>query len=372
LGSGAAGGGLIVSERLPRELRILSDVARGVAAPSSAEDAVERLCAEIRERFCFDEVRFVGDDAGRDELVLLDAALESGRAVTDAGRVAVPLLDDHSQCVGYLVCDRGPAPPELSDADLHLLSTLGYLGGVLTAKAAQHEQLENALDELRRADDLQREFVSIASHELRAPIAVVCGITATLQRRAAELEPQQIEELRAALYDQSAHLNDLTEQLLDLSRVDAGRIRVDLRPFDLRRAVDALLLRVAPGQEERVAVAIEPGCEGVFDLLAFDRVAGNLLTNALKYAAGTVAVRGDRDGIVVEDRGPGVPPSFVPHLFDRFTRAEGTPRDVSGAGLGLAIARAFARASGGDLSYEPATPTGSRFVFAFRRAGARP
>jgi signal transduction histidine kinase len=366
------GGGLIVSERLPRELRILSDVTRGVAGPVSARDAVERLCAEVRSQFGFDDVRFVGDDADRDELVLLDAALESRRAVTSAGRVAVPLLDDGGRCLGYLVADRGGAPPPLTEADLHLLSTLGYLGGVLLAKAAQHDELESTLDELRRADQLEREFVSIASHELRAPIAVVCGITATLQRHAGELDSRQVEELRAALYDQTMHLSDLTEQLLDLSRVDAGRLSVDIRPFDLLGAVEVLVSRVAGEAGASVEIAIEPGCVAAFDLLAFERVVGNLLTNAVKYGGGTIAVHGDRHGVVVSDRGPGVAPGFVPYLFDRFTRAEGTPQRVAGAGLGLAIARSFARASGGELSYEPNVPVGSRFVFAFRRAAARP
>jgi signal transduction histidine kinase len=361
-----------VSERLPRELQILSDVTRGVAGPASAGDAVERLCAEIRSQFGFDDVRFVGDDADRDELVLLDAALESRRAVTSAGRVAVPLLDDGARCLGYLVADRGGAPLALTEADVHLLSTLGYLGGVLLAKAARNDELESTLDELRRAGRLEREFVSTASHELRAPIAVVCGITATLQRRADELDPRHVEELRAALYDQTMHLSELTEQLLDLSRLDAGRLSVHLRPFDLLGAVETLVSRHAGEGATSVEIAIEPGCVAVFDLVAFERVVGNLLTNAVKYGGGTIAIRGDRYGVSVSDRGPGVAPGFVPYLFDRFTRAEGTPRTVVGAGLGLAIARSFARASGGELSYEPNAPVGARFVLSFRRGAARP
>ena len=289
-------------------------------------------------------MRFAGDDAGREELVLLDAALEAGRAVTCAGRVVVPLLDGRGACLGYLVADRGGAPLELADADLHLLSTLGAVGGVLLAKAAEREELERALEELRRADELKAEFVSIASHELRAPIAVVCGITATLQRRAGELAPRQADELRAALYDQTVRLNDLTEQLLDLSRVDAGRVRVEPRAFKPRAAVDELVRRLA--DEPAIDVAIDPGCEVVADPVAFERVVENLLTNAVKYGRAPIAVRGDCDRLVVEDSGPGVAADFVPHLFERFTRAGGVPRSVAGAGLGLAIARAFATARG--------------------------
>ena len=351
-------------ERLPRELRILYEVARGVAAPESHVEAVERLCDELRRTFGFAEVRFVGDDAERDELVLLDAALEERRAVCAGGRVAVPLLVN-GDCLGYLVADRGGEPLGLSEVDVHLLSVLGLVGGAFVAKAAQQEQLRLALDELRRVDELKDEFVSIASHELRAPIAVVYGITATLHRRADELDPDQAAELRHALYEQTLRLRDLTEQLLDLSRLDAGRIRVALRPFRPRSAVEGLVARIAPDRRADVRIAIEPQCELVSDPVAFDRVVGNLIQNALKYGRVPVTIDGrdGRDGfrIVVEDRGPGVPPDFVPQLFDRFTRAGGTA--ASGAGLGLAIAHAFAEAIGAEVTYEPAEPSGARFVY---------
>ncbi len=123
--------------------------------------------------------------------------------------------------------------------------------------------------------------------------------------------------------------------------------------------------------EPAIDVAIDPGCEVVADPVAFERVVENLLTNAVKYGRAPIAVRGDCDRLVVEDSGPGVAADFVPHLFERFTRAGGVPRSVAGAGLGLAIARAFATAAGGELTYEPAEPSGSRFVFAFRREAAR-
>src|SRR5205823_12942850 len=129
---------------------------------------------------------FAGDDAERRDHVLLDAALEAGRAVVCSSRVAIPLLVDGS-CIGYLLADSGGKPLELGRHDLDLLSTLGLVGGVIVAKAQQYEELQRALEELRRVDELKDEFVSIASHELRAPIAVVYGITSTLHRHAADL-----------------------------------------------------------------------------------------------------------------------------------------------------------------------------------------
>jgi signal transduction histidine kinase len=359
-------------ERLPRELRVLYHVARGAAAPSSADDAVRRLCEELEAQFAFAAVRFVSDDAEREDLVLLDAALEEGRAVAAGRRVAIPLLDD-GRCLGYLLADRNGAPLELDEHELDLLSALGLVGGVIVAKTQQYEELQHALEELRRVDELKDEFVSIASHELRAPIAVVYGITSTLHRHSADLAPAELANLREALFEQTVRLHDLTEQLLDLSRIDSGRIRVEARPFRPREAVESLVARIAPGRRSDVRIEIQSDAELVSDPVAFDRVVGNLIANALKHGRPPIVVSSGDAIVAVEDVGPGIASEFVPQLFDRFTRADDVPSTVPGAGLGLAIAREFAEAVGGRLDYEPGDRGGARFVFRVRTpSAARP
>ena len=180
---------------------------------------------------------------------------------------------------------------------------------VFVAKAEQYEELQRALEELRRADEHKDQFVSIASHELRTPIAIVYGIASTMSARGDELAREQLHELRQALLEQSVRLRDLTEQLLDLSRFDAGRIRVRPRPFSPHESVEALLPRIAPDRLGDVQVEIDPAVELVSDPDAFERVVGNLIGNALKYGAPPVVVRGRaRDGmfrLAVEDRGTG-------------------------------------------------------------------
>ena len=239
------------------------------------------------------------------------------------------------------------------------------------AKAEQFDELQRALEELRRIDRLKDEFVAIASHELRAPIAVVHGIATTLHLRGEELEHAQIVQLRQALYEQSARLHELTEQLLDLSRFDSGRMPVELRPFHPRDSVEGLLPQLAPDRLADVTVDIDPREAIVSDRVAFERVVGNLIGNALRYGEPPVVVRGEDHGgpfrLSVEDRGPGVPPDFVPQLFDRFTRADQAER--GGAGLGLAIARGYADAVGAELAYERAEPHGARFVLLLPEAG---
>jgi signal transduction histidine kinase len=357
-------------ERLPRELRVLYELARVVAVgPYSLDEVLERICAEVKTEFGFASVGLVrrGDDA------LLDHALVMRRAVTEGGRVAIPLLVE-GRCLGHLVAEGSTR--DLDELDLHLLSAIGLVAGVFVAKAEQYERLERALEELRRTDGLKDQFVSIASHELRTPIAIVYGIASTMHTHGDELPREQLRQLQEALFEQSVRLRDLTEQLLDLSRADAGRIPVRPRPFSPHDSVEALLPRIAPDRLDDVRLDIDPEVELVSDPDAFERVVGNLIGNALKYGAPPVLVCGsDLDGtfrLAVEDRGPGVPDHFVPHLFDRFTRADETRRGGSGAGLGLAIAQEFAEAVGAELDYEQAKPRGARFVFALRmRQGAR-
>jgi signal transduction histidine kinase len=120
-----------------------------------------------------------------------------------------------------------------------------------------------------------------------------------------------------------------------------------------------------------VRVLVEPSCTLVADPVAFERVATNLIVNALRYGAPPVEVRveGDPRRLIVEDRGPGVAPEFVPRLFERFSRSDESRRSAApGAGLGLSIASAYANALGGELSYEPAQPHGARFTLSLPAA----
>jgi two-component system sensor histidine kinase MtrB len=245
-----------------------------------------------------------------------------------------------------------------------------FIAVTTRGSADRIDELEAKLAELEHLDDVKNQFVSIASHELRTPIAVVYGIAATLHGRGDDLAPDQVRELRKTLYLQTCRLAELTEQLLDLSRLDSGAIALTPERFRPRDRIEELLTRIAPERRDEVEVGVEPRLELYTDPHAFERVVGNLLTNALRYGAPPIEVRSRPNGgveLVVEDHGPGVPDEFVPRLFERFSQAEGARVRREGAGLGLAIARSFARVLGGDLRYEPAEPTGARFCFELQR-----
>ena len=221
------------------------------------------------------------------------------------------------------------------------------------------------------ADRLTYEFVAIASHELRAPIAVVHGIAATLDARVDELRGEQVHALLGQLVVQTDRLRDLADQLLDLSRIESGAAAGPPERFDPGTRLEGLIPRVAGDRAADVQLLVEPGRTVVADPVAFERVAANLIVNALRYGAPPVEVRveGDPCLLIVEDRGPGVAPAFVPRLFERFSRSDESRRSgSSGAGLGLSIASAFAKALGGELAYEPAEPRGARFTLSLPAA----
>jgi signal transduction histidine kinase len=228
------------------------------------------------------------------------------------------------------------------------------------------KELESRLAELEKLDELKTQFVSLASHELRTPITVVHGVAATLHFRGDELDHEQLTELRRTLFEQSSRLAELTEQLLDLTRLDAQAMALNPERFHPRERIDELLARIAPERIDDVEVGVEPSLEVVTDAHAFERVVGNLLSNALRYGEPPIEVKtrwSEVVDVIVEDHGPGVPEDFVPMLFERFSQAEKLSGQRQGAGLGLAIAKSFANAVGGDVRYEPARPSGARFHF---------
>ena len=394
-------------ERLTTELRIFDGLARVVAAgPYDVGELLGRVCAEIRSAFGLERAMLVryhapdrtlhavvqqgiewpGDQwlrlekfpfleqalAAREAVLVQDARGQAAMPSKIIERfgvravVAVPLLVE-GECLGFIVGDRKGDELALDEHDLRVLTALGTVSAVFIDKAEQYAELQSALEELRQLDRAKGEFVSIASHELRTPIAVVHGIASTVHLRGDQLRPEQLTELRAALYEQTSRLRSLAEQLLDLSRIDAGAITVKSERFRPRERLDSLLPRLVPDRIDDIDVAIDPRLELQTDPDAVERVLSNLVLNALSYGRPPVEVRAEPNGtvvrLVVEDRGDGVDPDFVPKLFDRFTRS---PTSLAsrkeGAGLGLAIACSFAEALGGELKYEHAEPSGARFA----------
>jgi signal transduction histidine kinase len=245
-------------------------------------------------------------------------------------------------------------PRDFTEEDVELLE-------LVADRVAQG--LERALvhEELVHLEELQRRFVALASHELRTPATAVYGAAATLRHRRDILGPEVVDQLIDVLFLQSERLARLTEQLLDLSRLDASRVQIRVQPMDVRTQLEGLI-RGLDGAHPSVELAVPRQLTIQTDRDALDHIVTNLLTNAFRYGEGPVRVAAEAQDthfrLAIEDDGPGVDPEFESRLFERFQRGD---NDKSGAGLGLSIARLYAHALGGELRYSRREPHGARF-----------
>jgi signal transduction histidine kinase len=273
--------------------------------------------------------------------------------------LGVPLLV-HARAIGVLHVGT-LTPRKFSQDDEELLQLVAERVAVAIERGRLHEELV-LLDELRT------NFVAIASHELRTPAASVYGAIASLVERGAELPPDTREALLQISYEQADRLSRLLDQLLDLSRLDSRRIRVSPKPIVLQRVLAKIAHdAVPPGTPLELDVPDDLAV--IADPLVLDRVVSNLLVNAARHGRPPIVLAAEqRDRhirISVADHGEGVPDDVRPRLFERFERGV----DAPGSGLGLVIARAYARAHGGDLVYDEAGG-GARFEVVIPRGEA--
>jgi signal transduction histidine kinase len=244
-------------------------------------------------------------------------------------------------------------PRRFTRAEVDLLQLVAERVALAIERARVHE-------ELVQLDQLKLNFVAIASHELRTPATSVYGILKTLADRGNELTGELRDELLRVGVEQGERLRRLLEDLLDLSRLDARAISVEPRPVVLKAALLDVVQAALPRAEEVVELDIPDDLAAVVDPLVLDRVVSNLVANAARYGAPPIRIAAkQRDRhlrVSVEDEGPGVPEALQGRVFERFARGGGQ----TGHGLGLAIARAYAQAHGGDLVYNP-SGRGARF-----------
>lgn len=233
-------------------------------------------------------------------------------------------------------------------------------------RAAEHEALQRAQQAARAKD----EFLAMLGHELRNPLAPIVTTLELIRLRGdKQLEPQlQI------LKRQVSHMTRLVDDLLDVSRITAGRIEFDMQQVEFNGIVERALEAVAPLTSKREhGIELQLSPEPVWvegDAVRLVQVVTNLLTNALKFtpAEGTISLRVEGRGneliVTVQDSGVGIAPDLLPHVFEAFTQGQqALARRSGGLGLGLAIVRNLVRSHGGSVSAESGgTGLGSRFI----------
>jgi two-component system phosphate regulon sensor histidine kinase PhoR len=394
----------IVARRISRDLRALSEAAsalgQGRAArslPSGRDDEIGDLARTLEGmgKRLRETIREVTEERNRLEAIL--EAMGDGVLVTDGeGRVVLvnpalrAMIDLPPEPVGRTVLELVRNP------DLHDLVMAGLRGEtdlsaeILLRRGGEERRVLvrlvrvekpgrprgmvavfHDMSEIRRLEQMRRDFVANVSHELKTPLTAIRGYAETLADAPPE-DPIQAKAFLETILRNAERLSALVEDLLELSRIESGQMALHPGPLGVRGVVERLLPSVEPVARRR-RVTIEIGIPEAFapvraDASALETVLANLVENAVKYVpeGGRVEVRArETDGmarIEVADSGPGIAAEHLPRIFERFYRVDPSrSREQGGTGLGLAIVKHLTQALGGQAGVESELGRGSVF-----------
>jgi signal transduction histidine kinase/ActR/RegA family two-component response regulator len=324
-----------------------------IVASGSDKDALDMVLTKVTDPAgFFSRVQHLYDnpnEESRDQIALLD-----GRTVD---RYSAPVRDAAGKHYGRVWFFRDVTERVRVEAEREEL-----LSHALTARAVAEE-----------ASHAKDQFLAVVSHELRTPLTAVLG-WARILKRPGRTDAERDRAL--SIIERNALLQaKLIEDLLDVSRVVMGKIRLNVGPVELGSIVSCAVDSIQPAASARgITVSVEvdaPSTLTTGDEERLQQVAFNLVTNAIKFTpeGGHVTVRLKRTSsvteLIVEDNGIGIDPAFLPHVFERFRQADGSPttRNHGGLGLGLSIVRHIVELHGGSVVAESeGKGKGSRFV----------
>ena len=236
-------------------------------------------------------------------------------------------------------------------------------------QCAQTQRLAVALEKERDYNALQREFVAMASHEFRTPLAIIDGAAQRIDRKLSRMQPEEVREKTQKIRNAVKRMIALIESVLSSASLDAGKFKIQVQPCDLRRIVKDVCRRqqdISRTHEIQTDLADLPN-EIVGDPRLLEQVFTNLLSNAVKYAPDNpeISVRGWLEGhnsfVAVKDRGLGIPAAEQPKVFDRYFRAS-TSSGIAGTGIGLNLSAQAIELHGGEVTFQSAEGEGSEFV----------
>jgi signal transduction histidine kinase/CheY-like chemotaxis protein len=285
--------------------------------------------------------------------------------------VAVPMLRE-DQIVGSLIVRR-KRTGDFTEEDVDLLETFASQSALALLNAQLFRELKEQSVELELASRHKSEFLASMSHELRTPLNAVLGFSEVLlEGMFGEINERQEEYLRD-IHGSGKHLLELLNEVLDLSKVEAGRMELEYTSFDLGEMLEgaaSMLRERATLHGIELGIEVGDGVHEVYaDELRLKQVLLNLLTNAVKFTGdgGSVIVRAVRDGgdidITVTDTGIGVPEADRERIFESFQQGgRGSSRE-EGTGLGLTLSRRIVELLGGRMWLETEVGVGSTFGF---------
>ena len=413
---------LRISERRARQLEIASVVARDIGRTLSLETLLTRAVNLIRERFGFYHATvFLLDERGE----YAEARASTGEAGRMMLRSGHKLRVGSQSVVGQTAARGEPVvvhdvrnspihrpnpllPETLAEAglplrvgdrvigvldvqstrtfaftpeDVQVLQLLADQLAVAVENARAYELARRALQDMRRADELKSKFLASMSHELRTPLNSIIGFSRVILKGIdgpiTDLQRQDLE----AIFNAGQHLLGLINDILDLSKIEAGKMELTFAEVDVAKVVRDVLVTIQAlikDKPVRLEADVEPDLPPLrVDPKRFRQILLNLLSNAAKFTKeGYIRVRAYREVdpltsyaevvIAVEDTGPGIPPEHMERLFQPFFQIDSSlTREVGGTGLGLAITRNLVDLHGGRIWVTSEVGKGSTFYVAF-------
>ncbi len=257
---------------------------------------------------------------------------------------------------------------------LHLYRTLADQGAVALRTARLYDETQRTSERLKEVDRLKSEFLANMSHELRTPLNSILGYTEVmLMGIDGEMDPETQADVQA-IYDNGQHLLHLISDILDLAKIEAGRLNLNFESVDIRPLIEeiitstnGLLLKRQKSVEFKVEVAEDLPVVQV-DRLRLNQILNNLLSNAVKFTEeGHITLRATGDGdqicLEIQDTGIGINPADQEKIFDQFRQADGSyKRRAEGTGLGLSITRHLVQMHGGTIIVSSQPGQGSTFT----------
>jgi signal transduction histidine kinase len=296
-----------------------------------------------------------------------DLARRRGRDRGLRAGLGVPLIPS-GKPLGVLLISSYDDATQFSEDDARLLDLFGDQAAAALISAEAFEEQGKAVAELERVNKVKSEFVAIVSHEFRTPLTGIQGFSEMM--RDEELTVAELKEYATDINKDARRLNRLVNEMLDLSRMESGRIALSLEPLDLNAIVQEIVATMQPtAPKHKFTMRLDDTLPLVMaDRDKITQVVTNLANNAIKYApnGGEIVMmtrtEANHAHLMVIDHGVGMPKDMLEHVFEPYSRVEnGTTRSVNGTGLGLPIARQIVKLHGGRVWADSVEGKGSTF-----------
>lgn len=267
----------------------------------------------------------------------------------------------------------------LPDYEREIVGSIVNVVSLAIDKSLTYEALQVANEKLKSLDKLKTEFLSLAAHQLRSPLTAIRGYTSMLLEGSFGVVDAKQKEAINRVFESSTHLSKVVEDLLNVSKIEAGGMKYEMAPFDLEKAAHDLATDLSvTAKNKGLALTFATDSKPPYtingDMEKIRQVVLNIIDNAIKYTEkGSITVALSKDPVAksiklsVTDTGMGISPEEKEKLFQKFSRGAGGKTNTGGSGLGLYLAKQIAEAHGGHISIDsPGVGKGSTFSIDFK------